>query len=118
MELDFLPDISRAPDYGLIDQPSYNVDTVKFGDNFTQRRPAGLNSVMREWTVTWSLITREEMERLRDFLNSRQGVYAFLWGVPGEPEALRVVCKEPPKTVNTSFGRHTLSATLTEDFGL
>ncbi|MEQ5821269.1 phage tail protein [Halomonas sp. SCS19] len=118
MEIDFLPDIGREPDYGLIGGGSFAVDAVSFGDGYEQRRPAGINSSRREWTVTWSLITQEQMERLRDFLVERRGAYAFLWQVSGEPEAWRVACKEHPKVTEDTFKRHTLTATFIEDFGL
>lgn len=116
--MDFLPDIGREPDYGLAGQPSFAVDTVQFGDGFAQRRPSGLNSARREWSVSWTLLTREEMETIRGFLMSRLGVYAFLWSVPEESEALRVLCKQPPSHSYDGFEHYSLSATFTEDFGL
>ncbi|WP_062359625.1 phage tail protein [Vreelandella aquamarina] len=116
--MDFLPDIGREPDYGLSGNPSFAVDAVQFGDGYEQRRPAGLNSVRRSWSVTWSLITQAQMELLRDWLLARKGVSAFLWDIPEEGETVQVVCKEAPSHVYTGFQHYSLTATFTEDFGL
>lgn len=115
--MDLLPDIDREPDYGLSGQPSFAVDTVQFGDGYAQRRPAGLNSVRREWSVSWTLLSQVEMEVLRDFLLSRKGVHAFLWRLPEQHELVRVLCKEPPRYNYDGFEHYSLTATFTEDFG-
>jgi phage-related protein len=116
--MDFLPDIGREPDYGLAGNPSFAVDKTQFGDGYQQRRPAGLNSARRKWSVSWTLLEREQMEALRQFLMSRLGVYAFYWEVPEEDQALRVVCEEPPTDTYDGYRYYSLSATFTEDFGL
>lgn len=116
--MDTLPDIGRLPDYGLTDQPEFRVDTVKLGDGYEQRRPAGINSVRRSWSVTWSLISLAEMQTLRDFLKSKKGVEAFEWTLPIEGETVRVVCKQGASSTFDSFAGHTVSATFVEDFSL
>lgn len=114
--MDTLPDIGCQPDYGLAEQPAFAVDTVQFGDGYAQRRPAGLNSTRREWSVTWTALPDLDAETLKQFLLSRQGVYAFWWRIPKSDEVVRVLCKEPPR-VTYAYPRHSnVTATFTEDF--
>lgn len=114
--MDTLPDVGRNPSYGLVENPEFSVDTVSFGDGYEQRRPAGLNSNRRVWSVQWALLTTDQADMLYDFIMSRRGVYAFWWQIPETDEVVRVVCKEAPSKTYSDYRLYQLSATFREDF--
>lgn len=112
--METLPDVGRSPDYGLTAGGSFSRDVTNFGDGYELRRSAGLQPFRREWGVRWSLLTEDQRNSLRDFLNARLGVEAFQCTVPGEG-VLRVICQDPPSSSHDTYGRFTLNATFTED---
>lgn len=114
--MDSFPDIDRCPGYGLTLDSEFNIDTAKFGDGYEQRRPAGLNSVRRVWSLSWEYLTEQQTNTVKDFLLSRKGVYAFFWNTPNTDEVVRVVCKEPPSIEYSEYGRYNVKATFREDF--
>lgn len=113
--MDTLPDIGCQPDFSLTEKPALAVDSVQFGDGYTQRRPSGLNNVRRSWSATWTALPDADAEVLYQFLLSRQGVYAFLWRIPKSSEMVRVVASDIQKSL--AYPRYSnVSATFTEDF--
>lgn len=113
-----LPDIGRAPNYGLTAVGSFTRDITSFGDGYELRRPNGMQPYRRGWDVRWSSISKSQRDTLRDFLVAQRGVYAFSWQLPGESEVLSVVCPAPPVVSYDSYNLYTLTATFEENQNL
>lgn len=69
------------------------VITVKMGDGYEQRRPAGLNSNLKKYNVTIK-VRKGEHQRLETFLSRHGGVKSFLWTPPYTWTQIRVVCRK------------------------
>jgi len=114
--INVLPDIGINPDYGLKQGGQFKVQTVSFGDGYEQRRPDGINTVRRKWSLKWSLLSRHQKDVLINFLIEMKGAYAFLWDVPDSDEAYRVVCKSMPSWSIDDYGSYSVNAEFEEDF--
>lgn len=112
--MDTLPNIGRQPDYGLTAAGTFARDVSNYGDGYELRRPAGLQPLRRTWSVSWTALRPTQKDTLRNFLNARLGVEAFLCSIPGEG-SLKVICAEPPSVSHIAYRLYTLSATFTED---
>lgn len=112
--MDTLPDIGRGPEYGLNASGTFARDVANFGDGYELRQPSGLQSFRREWTFSWNGLGLTQRDTLRDFLNARRGVEAFICPIPGEGN-VRVICEDPPSSSQYAFNLYTLSATFKED---
>ncbi|MCZ8655305.1 phage tail protein, partial [Escherichia albertii] len=64
---------------------------VRFGDGYSQRAPAGLNSNLKTYSVTFS-VPRWEATALESFLAEHGGWKAFLWTPPYEWRQIKVTC--------------------------
>ncbi len=111
--MDTLPDI--CPDYGPRRQTKRRVDVARFGDGYAQRRPAGINSSDDRWSLTWSMLDRDEFRTLDDFLRARLGVHAFWWQPPWDDAARRWVCTDLSADEPTSARFGAIRATFAED---
>ena len=116
--IDVLPDIGINPDYGLQQSGEFRTQVVSFGDGYEQRRPDGINTVRRQWSVEWTQLERWQKDTLIDFLVAMKGVYAFLWHVADSEDAYRVVCKQMPGWSADTFGSYSVQAEFVEDFSL
>lgn len=115
--MEHLPDIGVPPDFGLKEGGQFAVQSVSFGDGYTQRRPDGINTVRRKWSLNWSLLERTQKDTLVNFALSKKGVYAFYWTIPDSDETVRVVCAKYPSWVADDYGIYSVSMELTEDLG-
>ncbi|EOA7186576.1 phage tail protein [Escherichia coli] len=95
------------PDMTVASEPK--VLTVKLGDGYEQRRPAGLNNVLPVYRVTIR-IRKGEHQSLEDFLVRHGGVRAFQWTPPYGWKPVRVVCRKWSASVGA------LWVTVTADF--
>jgi phage-related protein len=55
---------------------------AQFGDGYAQRRPAGINTQARMWSVEMRNITTQTCTDVLDFLKARNGVDVFSWTPP------------------------------------
>ena len=95
------------PDMNVESEPK--VLTVKLGDGYEQRRPAGLNNLLPVYSVTIRL-RRGEHQSLDAFLSRHGGVRAFQWTPPWRWEPVSVVCRKWRATVGAVW------VTVTADF--
>jgi phage-related protein len=65
---------------------------AQFGDGYAQRRPAGINTQARMWSIEMRNITAEVCTDVIDFLKARNGVDVFNWTPPRTSEAQSVIC--------------------------
>ena len=93
------------PGMGVESTPS--VRTVRFGDGYSQRAPAGLNADLKTYNVTFS-VPRKEVTMLESFLAEHGGWKAFLWTPPYGYRQIKVTCAK--WTVRVSMLRAEFSA--------
>lgn len=114
--MEVLPDVGINPSWGLSEGGEFRLQTVSFGDGYEQRRPDGINTTIRKWSVDWELLSREQKDTLYDFLLDLRGVDPFLWRVPDSGEVVQVVCKKKPSWAVDDYDSYSLTAEFTEDF--
>ncbi|WJZ48866.1 tail tip protein M [Halomonas phage vB_HmeY_H4907] len=114
--MDRLPSVGRWPGiaYGLEEKGSYARDVIKFGDGYEQRARIGINSFLKNWSMRWPHLRHSDVLILTNFLNSKVGVDAFIWGHPITGVDYSVVCDEVPVVVYDSKGRGTVTAVFRE----
>ena len=90
---------------------------TKFGDGYTQRSGAGLNSEVITFSATWPGLTIAEADQVEAFFRQQRGYRAFEWTLPRESEAQLYRCKTWSRT--GVGGRHdTITATIERVYDL
>jgi phage-related protein len=69
-----------------------SVTKAQFGDGYAQRKPSGINTQSRVWTVDMKNITTSMRDDVLAFLEARNGVEVFNWTAPRFTTALDYVC--------------------------
>lgn len=96
---------------------NYNVLSIDFGDNYSQRMPNGLNSVFEEIDLQWEHLSFAELSSLRAFFKSVKGVTPFLFKLPVETELKTFVNSSALNWVSEPGGfTYSASITLREVF--
>jgi len=67
------------------------VRTAQFGDGYQQRTADGINHIVRQWSVEFTLI-KEEADTLINFFQGLGGVTNFKWQPPTDDIELSFVC--------------------------
>ncbi|MFM0224172.1 phage tail protein [Paraburkholderia dipogonis] len=65
---------------------------AKFGDGYAQRRPAGIHTQARQWSVEMRNASATVAAAVLAFLEARNGVDVFSWIPPRHTEAQDVLC--------------------------
>jgi len=68
------------------------VHVAQFGDGYSQRRPAGINTQDQMWSVSLNNISEVKAQAVLEFLSARNGVDVFNWTPPRTDLALDVIC--------------------------
>lgn len=103
------PSFSARADY----KPRVRV--VKFADGYEQRAADGINARAASWSLTFANRAATEAAAIAAFLEARNAVEAFDWAPPYEASAIRVVCREWSKSVET-YNAITLTAQFSQVF--
>ena len=61
------------------------------GDGYISRVGDGLNPIMDRWDLNWTHLPRTPYLAIRNFLDARAGLEAFMWTPPGETVAQAVI---------------------------
>ena len=80
-----------------------SVTTIKFGDGYEQRRPAGLNHQLLNFQPVFRVTSEEARAALEAFLSDHGGYKAFLWRPPKYNRTIRIVCREWSVTDNVVY---------------
>lgn len=113
-EDDELPIDLPNPDWGLETGYEFNIDKVQFNNGYTQRAEHGINTALRTWTPTWSVLSTEQADILEAFLVERRGVHPFWWNLPNG-ERVWVVSSTKVSRKHDAYDCFTISTTLTEE---
>lgn len=93
-----------CPDMTMEAEPQ--VITVRLGDGYEQRRPAGLNSNLAKYNVTIK-VRKGEHQQLEAFLSRHEGVKPFLWMSPYTWTQIRVVSRKWSVSVGARWVTYT-----------
>jgi phage-related protein len=85
---------------------------VQFGDGYEQRIRYGLNTNLKEWSLTFANRTDVERDQITAFLDARGGVEAFDWTAP-VGGAGKFVCEQWQVTLR-NCNNNTIQATFRE----
>lgn len=100
-----------VPTRGFNNTIKPRVRTAQFGDGYAQRIGEGINTVTKEWNLTFASRELSEIALILDFLETKAGVTAFLWTPPGESTAIAVICQDWSKVYESH-----ISATVQAKF--
>ena len=100
-----------TPSPGVRVSSTPRVKTSTMGDGYEQRKKDGLNSDLKEYSVDFVLLP-SQMDTAREFLDSKAGVYTFLFYSPTKEKNVVVVCSKWNEDKHLFFSK--LSATFSE----
>lgn len=110
--LTFNPPIGPSP--GTAHKPRVNLWEAEFGDGYSQPTPKGLNHIRKSTSLSWKVLTYEQMREIVEFFERHQGNRPFWFKPFGEPQTVRWTCKEWSPT--TDAGLWSVSAELVQSF--
>jgi|WetSurMetagenome_2_1015567.scaffolds.fasta_scaffold21550_2 phage-related protein len=104
---------SYVPDRSFTRQSKPRVNIAKFGDGYSQRYAAGINTVEEAWTLNFKNKTISVANAIMDFFYNKQGAEYFLWTPQGETTQVKVICQEwnleytseISRSINCTFNR-------------
>ena len=106
-----------APDWGLTDEPTANIEETTLGDGYVLRRKKGINHLRSTWNPSWGMLTKQQADATYSWLKERLSLTAFMWTHPDTGETHKVVCQRVTKVVS-EFNNYTMQATFVQDFNL
>jgi phage-related protein len=106
-----MAEFNWKPSIGFSSDTNPRVFAAKFGDGYSQRRPAGINNLDQSWNLPFQNIAINTANDIETFFRSKNGSVSFTWIPPGETSEVRVVCTKWSKIYETSISR-TINATF------
>ena len=73
------PKFVWTPSYGLTNQLTPRVKSIKLGDGYEQRMQDGINTVLLSVSLSFETRTQDETEAISHFLHERGGYETFLF---------------------------------------
>lgn len=68
-----------------------------FGDGYVQRAADGINTIIDQWNVMWT-VDSTTGTTLTTFFEAREGYDDFTWTPPGETESKKFICTQWSKS--------------------
>ena len=93
-----------VPDKQLTKSTSPKVKLASFGDGYEQRLRDGINSLSESYSLSFETRTKEEIDNIIQFFDSKGGVVPFLFTIPdstsnsGGEKTVKVVCPDYSQT--------------------
>lgn len=109
-----MSDFIWVPSYGSATTTKPTVKPVKFGDGYELRVSSGINSMPRQWQVTFASRTNSTADAIEAFFVARGAVQSFSW-TPPHGGAGKWVAREWTVQQTGPFTR-TVQATFDEVF--
>ncbi|AUH50985.1 hypothetical protein CXB49_09265 [Chromobacterium sp. ATCC 53434] len=105
--------------------PSVNMETEtapavtvsKFGDGYSQRAPAGINSLVDTFNLAFNNRTPAEITAIDAFLTKQRGV-SWFWFAGADGIKVKVICQKPWKRTDPVAGAVSLTCTFEQVFDL
>jgi phage-related protein len=109
----FHPPVPPSP--GTSDKAVIKKLVAEFGDGYSQAVPDGINSLRREISLDWNLLTPEQAGEIIMFFRARGGCEPFFWTPSDETTALKWICDDW-KEKRGEGGFRSISATFKQSF--
>ncbi len=106
----FTPPVGPSP--GTWHKPTVNLWEADFGDGYSQPTPKGINHIRKSTSLSWNVLTYEQMLEITDFFERMGGHLPFFYRPYGERVAVKWTCKD--WTLATEGGIWTLQAELVQ----
>ena len=100
--------------YGVNETKNPRVLKAQFGDGYQQRTADGINTIVRQWNLTF-INTTANIADIDSFLTTAGGVDSFDW-TPPHGSAGKFICEAWTRGKD-SYGLDSLTATFIEVFG-
>lgn len=97
-------------------QEHARVNSSKFGDDYEQRRPAGINSISQQWSLFFVCQNVAVAQAILNFLRTYKGSDIFYWTPPDTIIPIHVICREYSSNMEPGNSR-TVSATFERVYG-
>lgn len=88
----FEPPVRPSP--GTAHKPTVNLWKADFGDGYSQPTPKGINHIKKSVSLTWDVLTTEQMFEIVEFFEARGGNEAFYFDPFGERGMMKWTCEE------------------------
>ncbi|MGV1754827.1 phage tail protein [Agrobacterium sp. CG674] len=108
----FEPPIGPSPGTGH--KPTVNLWEAEFGDGYSQSTPKGINHIKKSVSLTWDVLTTEQMEEITGFFERMMGNKPFYYKAFGNTSAVKWTCKE--WEFDTDEGLWSVKATFIQSF--
>lgn len=92
-----------------------DVNITPFGDGYSQRQPAFINTVKQMWTLNYSIHRGSEVAAVDAFFKAQLGVRYFYWTPPRDVQR-KFVCRTWKRTLDYDDVVQSISATIEEVF--
>jgi len=121
MAYDFNTEIYNAvgryvqPAVGFTKNVKPSVDVARFGDGYSQRTVAGINTMPATFQLTFQNQPVDTITAIENFLIDRKGTEHFTWTPPGE-SMLKVIAMDGWNKEYTSEISRTLTVTFVQVF--
>lgn len=106
-----------APDWGLTNTPTVDVEETELGDGYILRRPKGINYIRESFPISWAVLSKSDADAIFQWLKARLKLTAFWWVEPDSGIRYKVTCSSLTKVI-TEFNNYSVSATFVQDFNL
>lgn len=108
----FSPPVGPSP--GTSHKPTVNLWEADFGDGYSQPTPKGINHIKRAVSLSWNVLTLDQMQDITGFFERMGGNRPFYYQPFGEACARKWTCKD--WTFTTEGGIWQVTAELVQSF--
>lgn len=92
------------------------INSINFGDGYSQISPKGINNIAQEWTLEFKNRDLVEINNIENYLKDKHGFISFPWVNPLDKNSINVKCDNWTKTtivmVSETKGYGSLRATF------
>ena len=96
------------PDFQIDSEPKVN--SIAFGDGYTQRQLQGINSLLRSYSVEVKVKNKDQLE-VDEFFKKHKGIHPFFFKDPFTGKSIKVVCSKWPAKMGLNFTEFTCNFT-------
>lgn len=108
------PVVGSQISYGLSSKASTKRRVTTLGGGYELRQQVGTQSSFQTFSCTWGPMVSSEAEKIKSFIDSKAGVYSFLFTHPVTKVKYTVVCDEGATRTDDAPGVATITADLRE----
>jgi len=88
----------RAPSVGLSKSVEPRIQSVPFGDGYSQDSPDGINTMLAKVPASWNSLSEADADTIEAFFEGLGGTGRFTYQIPGEASARTWKCTSWQRT--------------------